>query len=259
MPQLNKISALPLYYQLAQTLRDKIRTGEYLTGDQISSERQLMDTYDVSRNTVRDAIDCLVNEGLLVRDHGRGTFVADPTLKLGLMRLTSFTEDMRERHQVPSSRLISKEVAAPPPSIQKQLGLLNGDQAFHIVRLRYADGIPMSLNISYFTLDTCPGLVDEELENQSVYEVLERKFGIRIARAEQIIRADSASEYQAEMLGVKSGVPILVIEGVVFQEDGKPIEHLCSIYRSDRYVFSINPVRVSSSIQPNGGEPKSLR
>jgi GntR family transcriptional regulator len=114
-------------------------------------------------------------------------------------------------------------------------------------RLRFADSIPMSLNISYFILEVCPGLVDENLENQSVYEVLENKFGIRIARAEQIIRADSASEYQAKMLNVKTGAPILVIEGVVYLEDGRPIEHLCSIYRSDRYVFSINPVRMSSA------------
>lgn len=257
MPQLNKISALPLYYQLAQALRDKIRAGEYTKGDQIASERELMDVYRVSRNTVRDAIDCLVNEGLLVREHGRGTFVADPTLKLGLMRLTSFTEDMRERHQVPSSRLISKEVLTPPPAVQKQLGLLEYEKVFKIVRLRYADGIPMALNISYFTLDSCPGLVEEDLENQSVYEILERKFGVRIARAEQIIRADNASDYQAQMLSVNAGVPILVIEGVVYQEDGRPIEHLCSIYRSDRYVFSINPVRLSSTAQVNGGESKS--
>jgi GntR family transcriptional regulator len=257
MPQLNKTSALPLYFQLAKTLRDKIRAGEYAKGDQIASERELMDQFQVSRNTVRDAIDCLVNEGLLVREHGRGTFVGDPTLKLGLMRLTSFTEDMHERHQEPSSKMISSEVLVPPPSIQKQLNLLPGEKAFKVIRLRFADGIPMALNISFFSLETCPGLIEENLEKQSVYEVLEKKFGVRIARAEQIIRADSASEYQADMLGVSEGVPILVIEGVVLQEDGRPIEHLCSIYRSDRYVFSINPVRVSLPIQVDGGASKS--
>jgi GntR family transcriptional regulator len=247
MPQLNKFSALPLYFQLAQALREKIRKGEYAKGDQIASERELMELYQVSRSTVRDAVDCLVNEGLLARKHGSGTFVADPTMKLGLMRLTSFTEDMRERHLVPSSILIAKEVQIPSQSIQTQLGLISGDKVLMVRRLRFADGIPMSLNISYFILEVCPGLVDENLENQSVYEVLENKFGIRIARAEQIIRADSASEYQAKMLNVKTGAPILVIEGVVYLEDGRPIEHLCSIYRSDRYVFSINPVRMSSA------------
>lgn len=252
MPKLNKNSALPLYYQLAQALREKIRAGEYAKGDQIASERDLMDVYQVSRNTVRDAIDSLVNEGLLAREHGRGTFVADPMLKLGIMRLTSFTEDMRERHQEPSSTLISRALLAPPPTIQQQLGLLSEEKALKIERLRFADGIPMSLNISYFNLQTCPGLVEENIENQSVYEILERKFGVRLARAEQIIRADSASEYQAQMLNVAAGVPILVIEGVVFLEDGRPIEHLCSIYRSDRYVFSINPVRVSSPLPANG-------
>jgi GntR family transcriptional regulator len=257
MPKLNKDSAIPLYYQLAQTLREQIRTGEYLEGDQIVSERQLMDIYQVSRNTVRDAIDCLVNEGLLAREHGKGTFVTNPTLKLGLMRLTSFSEDMRERHQVPSSRSISKEIIVPPAMIKKQLGLLNDEKVFHIVRLRYADGIPMALNISYFSLDACPGLIKEDLENQSVYEILEAKFGIRIARAEQIIRADRASEYQAQKLKVPTGEPILIIEGVVFQEDGRPIEHLCSIYRSDRYVFSVNPVRIPTLVSSNGGEALS--
>jgi GntR family transcriptional regulator len=254
MPQLNKISALPLYHQLAKTLRDKIRSGEYQHGDQIASERDLMDTYQVSRNTVRDAIDCLVNEGLLERKHGSGTFVADPTMKLGLMRLTSFTEDMRERHLEPSSRLISKELVLPAPLIQKQLGLLNNEKLLKLVRLRYADGTPMALNISYFSLYSCPGLGEEDFTDQSVYEVLERKYGVRLSRAEQIIRADSADEFQAEMLKINPRDPILVIEGIVFEEDGRPIEHLCSIYRSDRYVFSINPIRVPSSTQSNGGE-----
>jgi len=86
---------------------------------------------------------------------------------------------------------------------------------------------------------------------------LENKYGIRIMRAEQIIRADSATEYQAKMLNVEPGFPILMIEGVVFQEDSRPIEHLCSIYRSDRYVFSINPVRVPSAMKVNGGEANS--
>ncbi len=254
MPQLNKSSALPLYYQLAKTLRDKIHAGEYQQGDQIASERELMDTYEVSRNTVRDAIDSLVNEGLLEREHGRGTFVANPTMKLGLTRLTSFSEDMRERHLVPSARLISKELMVPPPTVQKQLNLLGEDKVLKLVRLRYADDIPMALNISYFSLESCPGLSEEDFATNSVYEILERKYAVRLSRAEEIVRADSASDFQAEMLKVQPGMPILVIEGVVFQEDGRPIEHLCSIYRSDRYVFSINPVRVSTSTQTAGGE-----
>jgi len=244
MPKLIRTSLLPLYHQLAQTIRKQISSKNILPGQQLPSERELMAIYNVSRNTVRQAIDALEREGLVERDQGRGTFVVEPKLQLGVTRLTSFTEDMLERRLKPSSRLIQCRIELPLGLIAEQLQLLPNEEALLIQRLRYADDEPMALNISYFSLALCPGLKGENLENQSIYRLLEEKYGIKLAQAEQSIRAKSANSQEASLLNIKPGAPLLVVEGTVLTEDGQPIEHLQTIYRSDRYEFRANSVRV---------------
>lgn len=245
MPQLIRTSVTPLYHQLAQALRAQIRSGSICAGQQLPTERDLMEIYHVSRNTVRLAIDALEREGLVERDQGRGTFAAEPKLQLGLMKLTSFTEDMLERGLKPGSRMIDCKMELPPPAIAAKLQLLPNEEALLIVRLRYADAEPMALNISYFSLSLCPGLENEDMEQQSIYDVLGKKYGISLARAEQTIRAKSATAQEAGLLNVKTGSSLLVVEGTVFTTENQPIEHLRSIYRSDRYEFRVNPVRIS--------------
>ncbi|HEX2979468.1 MAG TPA: GntR family transcriptional regulator [Anaerolineaceae bacterium] len=244
MPQLIRASSTPLYHQLAQTLRAQLRSGAIPAGEKIPTERELMELYHVSRNTVRLAVDALEREGLVERLHGSGTYAVEPKLQLGIMRLTSFTEDMLERGLSPASRLIQAEVQTPPPTIAEKLHLLPGEKALLVTRLRYADGEPMSMNTSYFTIAHCPGLPNEDFENQSIYTLLEKKFGMTISRAEQSIRARGATAQESTLLNVKPGVPLLVVEGTVFAEDDSPIEFLRSIYRSDRYEFRVNPIRV---------------
>lgn len=244
MPQLIRTSTTPLYHQLFQTLRAQIRSGKIASGEQLPPERELMSIYQVSRNTVRLAVDSLEREGLVERNQGRGTFVVEPKLQLGVMRLTSFSEDMLERGLRPSSRLIQISEELPPPTIAEKMRLLPGENALLITRLRYADEEPMALSISYFSLSLCPGLAGEDLENQSVYDLLEKKYGISLARAEQSIRGRSANTQEASWLNIKIGSPLLVVEGIVLTQDDQPIEHLRTLYRSDRYEFKINPVRI---------------
>lgn len=245
MPKLAKNSVLPLYHQLAETLRGKIAAGEYAIGDQLPSERELMSIFDISRNTVRDAIDVLVQDGLVERDHGRGTFVAQPQLKLGLTRLTSFSEDMRERNLQPSSQLLKSEVSYPPEMVAHRLQLLEGDKVLYIERLRLADEIPMAINTSYFSLARCPQLSEENIGEGSIYSLLETRYQIHISHAEQTVRARIANQSQADLLKIAKGDPLLVIEGVAFNTESQPIEYMNQIYRADRYIFSINPVRLS--------------
>jgi GntR family transcriptional regulator len=234
---------MPLYLQLAQKLKQKIRSGEISTGDTMPSERELMMTYQVSRNTIRQAIDLLEREGLVERIQGKGTFITNPRLKIGLMRLSSFTEDMLERNMTPASRLLDRRMMAPPEHIARMLGILPGEQALFIERLRFADEIPMALNVSYFAIQNCPGLAVEDVNSESIYSLLEKKYGLQLARAEQSVRAAPAEPHEAHLLEIAVNSPLLVIEGVVYMANGSPIEHLRSIYRADRYEFSISPVR----------------
>lgn len=244
MNRLSKNTVIPLYHQLADLLRSKISSGEYALGQQLPSERELMSTYEISRNTVRDAIDVLVQEGLVERDHGRGTFVALPKLKLGLTRMTSFSEDMRERNLRPASQLLNSEVIFPPDAVAARLQALPGEKVLYLKRLRLADDLPMAINISYFTLTQFPDLAKENFQDESAYWILEHKYQVRLSHAEQTMRACSATQNQAELLKIAKGDPILVIEGVAFNCDSVPIEFMTQIYRGDRYVFSINPIRL---------------
>lgn len=246
MPELSKESNVPLYHQLAAMLRTQIHSKVYAPGAKLPTERDLMEIFDVSRNTVRLAVGQLETEGLVKRDQGRGTFIQEPKLQLGLMKLTSFSEDMQERNLIPSTKLIDKKVVQPLPEIAKLLKLLPFDTTLYVERLRYADGIPMAINVSHFTMQLCPGLIEENLETNSIYKILENKYGVRIKRGEQVIKASRATAVEAELLQISKNDPLLVIEGVVYSEEETPIEHLRSIYRSDRYEFFINPVRVLS-------------
>jgi len=244
MDRLSKNAVIPLYHQLADLLRSKISSGEYAPGQQLPSERELMSTFKISRNTVRDATDVLVQEGLVERDHGRGTFVALPKLKLGLTRMTSFSEDMRERNLLPSSQLIDLEVIFPPDAVAERLQMLPGEKVLYLKRLRLADDLPMAINISYFILEPYPSLAGENFQDESAYWILEHKYLVRLSHAEQTIKACVATQNQADLLKIAKGDPILVIEGVAFNCDNLPMEYMTQIYRGDRYVFSINPLRL---------------
>jgi GntR family transcriptional regulator len=151
---------------------------------------------------------------------------------------------MLERNLKPSSKLLHRKIEDPPIQVMDALCLAPGEKAILIERLRFADSTPMALNISYFALAICPGLLQEDLENQSVYWLLENKYGVRIVRAEQTIRAASATYREAELLDILPGAPLLVVEGVAIAEDERRVEYLRSIYRSDRYEFTVNPVRL---------------
>src|ERR1700676_501570 len=136
---IDKRSPIPMYYQIMRQLLEKIQGGEFAVDSTLPPERELAETYKVSRMTVRQAIIELVNEGILVRRKGIGTFVAPPKLEQALSRLTSFTEDMAQRGMKASSRIISFKEIVPDAAIRKTLGLQAEEKAFECVRLRLAD------------------------------------------------------------------------------------------------------------------------
>ena len=248
---LSKNSIIPLYYQLANYLREKIVEGEYALGAQLPSERDLMQQFNISRNTVREAIDLLEQEGLVQRNHGRGTFVSQPRLKLGLTRLTSFSEDMKERGLKPSSKMLNFKIIYPPKNIVHNLQLSGGEKVLFVKRLRFADNIPMAINISYFSPSLCPKLSTESIGNNSIYDILEEKYHIQISHADQVIRAKVANSYEANLLQISINDPLLIIEGIVYDNENHPIESMSQIYRADRYAFLINPIRIHSSSMTN--------
>lgn len=227
---------VPKHEQLRSILVRRI-TDELTPGDMLPGERQLGADHGVSRITVRAAIGQLVNEGLLVRIHGKGTFVAARTARSRL-HLASFTSDMRRLGLAPSTVVLTVERTVPPQATLDALGLGPGAQAVRIRRLRMADDTPMSVDDAWYAGDLTPGLEDQPLTG-SVYDLLRERYGVVIDRAEQSVAATEADDEHATLLGIGPGRPVLLFDRVSYS-GGRAVEHCYSRYRGDRYEISMS-------------------
>lgn len=228
-------SKLPYYYQLYVILRHKIRRGEWQPGDMIPPESELVERYGVSRVTARQALEALANEGLIERHRGKGTFVAHPTIEQALTRIISFTEDMRQRGAVPSTRVLSASVVPAPEDIAGKLEIAPGDELVRLERLRVADGEPMTVEESHLVHRFCPGLLELDYRSGSLRELLEVRYDLRWVRAKQVIRAINAPRALATILSVKPNAALLFIERISFNQQDIPGEYLRLYHRGDRY------------------------
>jgi GntR family transcriptional regulator len=232
---IDRDSKLPFYQQLYEILRGKIQRGEWQPGDLIPTESELIDSFQVSRNTVRQVLDMLVNEGLIYRQRGRGSFVSHPTLEQSMMRIISFTEDMRQRGFIPGTKVLSAELPPVTEDIAKKLNLPTGEQLACLRRLRLADGEPMSIEESYLVHSYCPGVLQHDYAQQPLREILEKDYGIRITSAKQVIQAIPASEELASLLEINPANPLLFIARISYSPGKTPVEFLRIYYRADRY------------------------
>jgi GntR family transcriptional regulator len=239
---IDKQSPVPIYYQLEQYMKEKIEKGEWQPGEMIPSERELAETYDISRMTVRQAVNNLVNDGYLVRRRGKGTFVAAKKIEQPLKGLTSFSEDMRARGMEPDTVVLGFETVPASKKLAEWLAVKEGDALYEIRRLRLADGSPMALETLYIPCALAPHLT-REIVNGSVYEFMEKEVGLAIGTAVQVIEASVARKLEAEHLQVKEGAPVLLLERRTYLTDGRPLEVVKSVYRGDRYKFIVEMER----------------
>jgi GntR family transcriptional regulator len=234
---ISRRSKVPLYYQLYQILLDGIKDGTWGVDDILPSEADLVDQYDLSRATVRQAFDMLVNQGYVYRRRGQGTFVARPTIEQNLSRIVSFWEDMQQRGLAPGTRVLSREIIPATEELVEDLNISLGEDLASIVRLRLADNEPMSVEYSYLVHRYCPGILEQDYANSSLRKMLEDKFNIRIVYARQRIRAVPASQELAELLEIEPNSPLLHLERVSYTDEDIPIEYLQINLRGDRYTF----------------------
>ncbi|QUD88561.1 GntR family transcriptional regulator [Phenylobacterium montanum] len=229
---LDEQSRAPLYQQLQRALRDAIADKRLAPDEALPPERDLAEEFQISRITVRKALDGLVNDGLLTRRQGAGTFVAARVEK-NFSKLSSFSEDMISRGRTPHSVWLSRSTGAVTPEESMTLGLSPGTPVYRFNRIRFADGAPMALEYS-----TVPGfcLPSPEVVESSLYGALE-KHGARPVRALQRLRAVLFTPEQAEMMGVPDKSAGLLIERRGFLKDGRPVEFTQSYYRGDAYDF----------------------
>jgi GntR family transcriptional regulator len=244
MHSLKRDSFAPLYYQISEHLRALIEGGALKPGERIPSEYELVGEYGVSRNTARLAIDALISQGLVYRVQGKGTFVTRPRLRYGLMQLSSFSEEMQRRGWCSRSEVLELDAGEPPVKISQAMQMVPGETAYKIERLRLANDEPMALHTSYVPCRLCPGLEREDLSSGSLYVLLEERYGLRIAYAEQVLKPAVANEMEARLLTIRPGAPVLIVEGTAYLDYGSPVEYACLMYRGDRYEFPYHSVRM---------------
>lgn len=225
----------PLYMKLRQVLEEAIRGGKLEQGEALPPERDLAEIADVSRVTVRKAVDDLVRDGLLVRRHGSGTFVSKPVSRVqqSLSRLTSFTEDMARRGFATRAELLERGLYHPTTEETVMLGLSAGMQVARISRLRMANDTPLAIERASISSEFLP---EPERVTTSLYAELDRT-GSRPVRAIQRISACNVKEPDAELLGIPAGAAGLSIERVSYLASGRVVEFTRSLYRGDAYDF----------------------
>lgn len=236
---------LPKYYVLKKELLRRIEAGEYADGALIESERELMETYQFSRVTVRKAIDELVNEGYLYRIQGKGTYVKSEEATQNLYRLSSCTEDVKRMGCVPTKKTVYTTKQAAGVRLARQLHIDAEDQVHVIGRVFYADEETLNYTDSYLAEKLFPGLEQYNLEENSLYDIIQNVYQIKITKARRTIEAVLPYPDVADYLGISENMPVILFHCITYGiVHGKevPIEKFRCYYRTDQYKFYIDQV-----------------
>lgn len=228
----------PKYLQLAEILKQQIEAGHWLPRETIPSERQLEAQYQVSRPTIRQAIEYLERLGMVYREHGRGTFVSPQKLQKGMQELTSFSEDLVQRGMKPGQIILSISRLVPTENIANRLELEAGKTVLKIDRIRLGDQTPIGLQTSFLALDEDQVISLPDLENSgSLYRLLEEKFNIIPTEADETLEVTLATPEEALLLQIKTNAPLLLNERLTYNQNRRPVEFVKILYRGDRYRY----------------------
>jgi GntR family transcriptional regulator len=229
----------PLYSQLILLLKRQIHSGILKPGDLIPSENQLCAEYRVSRSTVRQALNQLTEEGLLLRRRGKGTFVASEKLNRNINHLYSFSEDMLASGRNPRSVILEKAVMLPGAAIADALGLPENGEVFKLTRLRLADEEPLLLETTYLPLQLCPTIFNEDLGVHSLYALLRSRYHLNLYRAVETYEAVKLTKEAAQLLRCKAQAPAFNIHRLAYLDSGIAFEYTSSVARSDKCRFRV--------------------
>ena len=239
------------YSAVKRALSQKIASEEYPVNSLIPSERELIETYRVSRITIRKAIDDLVADGYLYRIQGKGTYVKSDEAPHDLFSLTSCTEEIESMGMVAARRVIRAEVIAADQRLAAKLQLDQGSPVFVLERVYYANGNPINYTTTHLPVDAFPGLEKHDFTVESLYSVLENEYGASIKDARRMLEAGLAAGAVAKELEVPKGSPLILFKCETHGEVPTPgggralrvVEAFTCWYRTDVHKFYINQVR----------------
>lgn len=227
----------PLYHQLKKIIEEKVDLEEWKPGDKISSENDLQIKYEISRNTVQRALDELVQDGILERRQGKGTFVAKPKIEQSLTSFYSFSKVMESQGMNPRDVILKIETTTVKSKIAKILQIDQGEEVIALQRLRQVNDEPIILETSYLPKKIVPTLSSDDLEKYSLYDLLEEKHKIIVTKAKEIFEPVLVRDTESKYLNIPEGAPGLLLDRIAYDTKGRPVEFCRSLIRGDRCRF----------------------
>lgn len=227
---------IPMYYRIEQAILEQIQQGQFKPNQQLPTESDLAQQYQVSRITAKRALDELVRQGRAFRQQGRGTFVAQTRIR-DISGFGSFSEDIKARGLIPSSKVLQFKEIEADGEIAERLSLAPAEAIYILKRLRLASDEPVAFETAYLPRRFCDGLINEDLNNKSLYAILKEKYQIIPTWADAEIEARAATKEEAFLLSIRVGKPVLTARRVTYSANYEGIEFVHSVYNGDRFTL----------------------
>lgn len=235
--EIDKKSPIPIYYQLKNLIKNSIESGVLKPGASIPSEREYSEKFNISRMTVRQALKELESEGLIIRERGRGSFVARP--KIEQKNIMSFTQMVREMGMEPSTEVIDLKRTVTG-NLHEKFMLDPSEGMFEVTRLRCADNIPVALETDYIPERFAPDIDAKDLTG-SLYRLLKEEYGIEVTASKAGFEAVMSDRYMERLLDIGRSIPLLKVESINIAQ--RPVFYEISFYRSDVFKYAVNIYR----------------
>ncbi|MFA5803946.1 MAG: GntR family transcriptional regulator [Melioribacteraceae bacterium] len=235
--EINRKSALPLYYQLKEIIKEDVDVGKYKPGGKIPSENELCDILCISRNTAKQAITDLVSEGILFRIQGKGTFVAEKKIFKGLTDAFSFSSEFKTNGGKLKTKVIFAEKISETKETLEYLKLKESKELFRIQRLRVLNDVPVALQTSYIPKFFCPNLLKIDLSQNSLFDILKEQYNLSFSYFTENLTCVRADRYEADLLKVKKGSPLFLLTRKTFNKNDEIVEVARSFMPGDRSEF----------------------
>lgn len=233
---IDKKSPIPVYYQLKNIILDKIKKGEYPEGSLIPSERDLGENLNISRMTVRQALNQLVTEGVLYREKGKGTFVSKS--KIVQRNIMSFSETVRNKGLTPSTNVLEFARITGRPDIKEMLDLDANDGLYCFKRLRLANDLPIAIEEVFIPEKYCPNLEEHNLKS-SLYKLLKEEYSLSVNFMDSSIEAAKPTREEKKLLMLTDSTPVLRISSISYNDAGAKLLHQRDVYRSDEFNYNV--------------------
>ncbi|MFO7886678.1 MAG: GntR family transcriptional regulator [Eubacteriales bacterium] len=237
MSRIDKNGNIPYYLQIKDILEGRIKNNIYPRETLIPSENELSIEFGVTRTTVRNSLKELQKEGLIYTEKGRGSIVKGSKIKQSLMEFYSFGRRFKQKEEGEAySKIVEKKEIICPSEVKENLAVRDEDKIYEITRIRYVEKEPVMLEISYLSQILFPDLFDYDMENFSLYDMIEYRYKKNITKGREYIQPMISGTKESKLLNIEKKSPVFLVKRITYSGE-KPVEYRKSIIRGDRYVF----------------------